>query len=125
MSVAGINVQFGRNPSAYSYYFSRYIHSWGWATWRRAWQHYDHSMAQWPQFYAGGDLHRLFQDSKAERYWKRMLDKTVAGKVDSWAFRWMFASWVNDGLNGRICRRCHNGKNSQSHIRAGEGARHQ
>lgn len=30
-----------------SYYFSRYPHVWGWATWRRAWQHYDPEMLEW------------------------------------------------------------------------------
>lgn len=34
-------------PTA-SYFFSRYTHIWGWASWRRAWQHYDREMAQWP-----------------------------------------------------------------------------
>ncbi len=33
-----------------SYRFSRFTHVWGWATWRRAWQHYDVAMGGWPEF---------------------------------------------------------------------------
>src|ERR1700726_626208 len=31
-----------------SYYFSRFCHIWGWATWRRAWKLCDHEMKEWP-----------------------------------------------------------------------------
>ncbi|OUC08639.1 hemolytic protein HlpA-like protein, partial [Litorilinea aerophila] len=44
MAITGDNFQFGRSRTKYSYYFSRYFHSWGWATWRRAWQHYDDTL---------------------------------------------------------------------------------
>lgn len=32
-----------------SYYFSIYDRSWGWASWRRAWQNYDKNMSFWPE----------------------------------------------------------------------------
>lgn len=41
MHISGDNFQYGRKRANGSYYFSRYTHSWGWATWRRAWSHYD------------------------------------------------------------------------------------
>jgi hypothetical protein len=44
MTRSGNNFQFGRKRTEYSYYFSRYTLIWGWATWRRAWQHYDAEM---------------------------------------------------------------------------------
>src|SRR3989344_7840291 len=36
--IGGTNFQKGRERSPDSYYFSRYTHIWGWASWRRAWQ---------------------------------------------------------------------------------------
>ena len=33
MTISGDNFQFGRRRWNYSYYFSRYPHIWGWATW--------------------------------------------------------------------------------------------
>src|SRR5665648_587346 len=38
--ISGDNFQFGKKRTEYSYYFSRYTHIWGWASWRRAWDNY-------------------------------------------------------------------------------------
>jgi hypothetical protein len=42
--ISGSNFQYGLWRGFSSYYFSRYTHIWGWATWRRAWKDYDPSM---------------------------------------------------------------------------------
>ena len=42
MMISGNNFLRGRKRGNASYYFSRYPHIWGWATWRRAWQHFDY-----------------------------------------------------------------------------------
>lgn len=44
MHIAGANLQYGRRRGRASYYFSRYPNVWGWASWRRAWRHYDFSL---------------------------------------------------------------------------------
>lgn len=44
MHVSGDNFQYGRRRGTASYYFSHYTHSWGWASWRRAWAHYDFTL---------------------------------------------------------------------------------
>ena len=38
LAISGTNFQFGHNRTQHSYYFSRYLLVWGWATWRRVWQ---------------------------------------------------------------------------------------
>jgi hypothetical protein len=42
MTISGDNFLRGRKRGAASYYFSHYPHVWGWATWRRAWHHFDY-----------------------------------------------------------------------------------
>ena len=42
MAISGDNFLSGGKRGAASYYFSRYPHIWGWATWRRAWDHFDY-----------------------------------------------------------------------------------
>jgi hypothetical protein len=42
MHISGDNFQHGKKRGDASYYFSRYTHIWGWATWRRAWKYYDY-----------------------------------------------------------------------------------
>lgn len=44
MHIGGNNFQFGRRRGNASYYFSKYAHIWGWATWRRAWRHFDFTL---------------------------------------------------------------------------------
>ena len=49
MEIAGSNWQLGRSRTDDSYYFSKHSHTWGWATWKRAWDHYDEKLTAWPQ----------------------------------------------------------------------------
>ena len=49
MAISGDNFQLGHQQTEDSYYFSRYTHSWGWATWKRAWKYADIEMKTWPK----------------------------------------------------------------------------
>jgi hypothetical protein len=44
MHISGDNYQYGRKWGKTSYYFSRFTHNTGWATWRRAWRYYDFTL---------------------------------------------------------------------------------
>lgn len=96
--VSGDNFEEGRRRTTHSYYFSRYAHIWGWATWRRAWRWYDHRMALWPELREGGWLMDVLGDAAAVRYWTRMFNETYAERNTSWAYRWMFSIWAQSGL---------------------------
>ncbi|MEX2150264.1 MAG: hypothetical protein WD793_08605 [Steroidobacteraceae bacterium] len=97
--ISGDNFQQGRRRAAYSYYFSRYTHIWGWATWRRAWRLYDHGMASWPELRDRGWLMEVLRDRAAVDYWTRVFDETHAERNSSWAYRWMFSAWSQSGLS--------------------------
>jgi hypothetical protein len=98
-AVSGDNFEVAPRTTSTSYFFSRYAHIWGWATWSRAWKHYDESMAEWQRLRDSGWLERLFEgDGRAARYWRHVFDRTARGEVDSWAYRWLFACWQHDGL---------------------------
>lgn len=83
----------------HSYFFSRYNHCWGWASWRRAWRLYDRDMVLWPSLrstpwlFGVGDGSWLFR-----RYWTRIFDAAYVGEIDSWAYRWTFSCWAQSGL---------------------------
>jgi hypothetical protein len=93
--ISGDNFQFGKERTRDSYYFSRYNHIWGWASWRRAWHLYDHRMRDWPALRARGWLSEFFQEPAAARYWTNIFDETHAERNSSWAYRWTFACWSN------------------------------
>jgi hypothetical protein len=98
MMVSGDNFQQGRKRGDHSYYFSRYTHIWGWATWRRAWSLYDHRMRAWPGLRAGSWLRDMLKSDRAADYWTRVFDETHAERNTSWAYRWMFSAWSQNGL---------------------------
>lgn len=97
--ISGDNFQFGNKRGDASYYFSRYNHIWGWASWRRAWKHYDVNMKLWPSFRDDRYLDCLFADKSVKAHWSDTFDAVYAGKIDTWDYQWAFASWANNMLS--------------------------
>lgn len=97
--VSGTNQQYREFDCPHSYFFSRYNHCWGWATWARAWRHFDFEMKAWPDFWRSGRLDQFFQNRRLASKWKTIFDDVAAGRVDSWGYRWVFACWLNDALS--------------------------
>lgn len=91
--IGGTNLQFGRKRTPESYYFSRYTHVWGWASWRRAWAHYQRDAGGWPEFDRGGWLEGLLPTAAQRRYWRRKFEAVYRGRVDTWDFQWTLACW--------------------------------
>jgi hypothetical protein len=92
--VNGVNFigQAWRPP--YSYFFSKYAHSYGgWATWRRAWSHFDATMSAWPQMIRGGRFEAICRDPYERRYWRQMLADLTGADTDPWDYRWMLTVW--------------------------------
>ena len=97
--VSGSNCQHGQWRGDGSYYFSRYSHVWGWASWRRCWQHYDSELRNLPTFINSGYHNNLFEDFVERIYFKRCWQRLVDhGQPDTWAHRWIFTCIVNGGL---------------------------
>jgi hypothetical protein len=68
----------------------------GWATWKRAWDHFNPD---------AGELLRLVKEKGQLKFdfwrsinWYRLLKRNFEGKVDSWAIRWYASVFVQDGL---------------------------
>ena len=96
--ISGDNFQFGHRRTLYSYYFSRYPHIWGWASWRRAWRLYDVKMSLWPEIMTDGWLQDIFPRKKIAHFWKDNFSCTYDGKIDTWDHQLTFAIAVNGGL---------------------------
>jgi hypothetical protein len=96
--VSGGNLQFGRQRGSGSYYFSKYTHIWGWATWRRAWKHYDRDLARWPEFRDQGLLEQMFQTAGEQAYWRNSFQRVYEGSLDTWDVSWTFAALTHGML---------------------------
>ena len=99
MMISGNNFQFGRQCGSYSYYFTKYTHIWGWASWKRAWKFYDVNMNLWPEIKKNGLLRGLVNNSKEMNYWEQIFDRVHASKIDTWDYQWTFCCWVQNGLS--------------------------
>lgn len=84
----------------WSYCFVRYPHSWGWATWRRAWALYDSDMSSWKAIVAAGQVPDVFPDEDERRVWAPVFTRLAHDdEPDSWAWRWAASCITHDGLS--------------------------
>lgn len=91
--ISGVNYQCGPKRSSNSYYFSRYNHCWGWATWRRSWLLNDSEMKAWPSFRDSNGLAQVLTKRREIKYWTRILDRVASGEIDTWDYQWTLSCW--------------------------------
>jgi hypothetical protein len=77
--------------------FLPFITSWGWATWARAWRHYDPLALQYPRLLEDPALRKRF-DLDGHYPYFRMLQAQQHGKINSWAIRWYLSVFFRNGL---------------------------
>jgi hypothetical protein len=127
MCITGNNFQQDMNGYPYSYYFSKYNHIWGWATWCRAWRCYDDTMRLYPEYLDYNFFKSLSPSRGFFDYWKGELDKVYHRTLDTWDYVWMFSCWANNGLTctprvnlvsnigfGPDATHCHNNSSSSN-----------
>lgn len=93
--ISGNNFQFGRRRNDDSYYFSKYVHIWGWATWRDRWTgSYDVSMAKWPRIRDEGWLTDMVGNEREAIFWNKIFERVHRGEIDTWDYQWVLANWL-------------------------------
>jgi hypothetical protein len=97
--IAGVNLLTTPFPSPDSYYFSKFPHVWGWASWRRAWNHYDVTLSSWPQFKATNLMAGICPDPREQAFYTDIFDRVHAHQIDTWDFQWFFTCWSNHALS--------------------------
>jgi len=85
-------------PTDRSYYFSHLPLIWGWATWRRAWKNYDISMPGWTEFSESESFKEIFPSMTSRNHYRRQLDRTFAGNLDTWDLQWSYTVWRKNGV---------------------------
>lgn len=77
-------------------FFFRATSSWGWATWKRAWDSFEPDI---DKLYQQFDKKKIkdFSVEGSMNYWKQLLD-FKNNKNNSWAVRWYASVFLNNGL---------------------------
>ncbi|MEQ8838042.1 glycosyltransferase family 2 protein [Haliea sp.] len=96
--ITGDNFQNGFQHGDASYYFSRFNHCWGWATWRRAWQKADMDMKFWPTWKRNSAWAEFWVDSVMRNYWEKIFDRMYRKEIDTWDYAWTASVWYHGGL---------------------------
>lgn len=97
--ISGCNFQDGQVRGDGDYYFAKYIHVWGWASWANRWKYYDVDMKSYEQFNASNQIPNLFYKKESQQYWSGVFSKTWSGKIDTWDYQWVYTVLSNSGLS--------------------------
>jgi hypothetical protein len=93
--IGGSNFQNGIRRGEADYYYSKYNHVWGWASWSKRWKFYD---VELNNIKDSGFIKSTFSSKLAIRYWNYIYKKVKAKKIDTWDYQWTFTIWLNNGL---------------------------
>lgn len=98
MMISGFNTK-GVWDYPKSYFYSQYTAIWGWATWRRAWKHYDVTMRSWLDKNNQKHVQGQITDKLVWKSKKWTYDKLVKNEKDTWDYQWEYALLLNKGLS--------------------------
>lgn len=96
--ISGCNFQEGIQRGDGDYYFSRFCHIWGWATWARAWKKYDVNVSSWPELKAQDWLGSLGFKGAEQKHWDVEFDRVHSKTLDTWDHQWTMTCWKNEML---------------------------
>lgn len=98
--ISGCNLHSNAVNFKESYCFSSIVNIWGWATWKRAWNHYDINMPSWNKedkesFISHWCPHRKYREGI-----RKMFD-LHCNNEDPWTWdsQWVYACWKMNGLS--------------------------
>jgi len=94
MQVSGYTLAGGQGSKAF---FLPLTTSWGWATWQRAWRHFDQEAKGYATLEQDPVKRKAFDLGGAYPYFE-MLAAQLGGKLDSWAILWWLSVFLRDGL---------------------------
>lgn len=109
MTISGRNLYKNYPGADYSYYFSMYPGTWGWATWRRAWENYDYHVSLWDQLRETDFPLGITKYEDMAKYLRHHFEKSYRGdppediktsdNTYTWDYQWVFNCWVQHGLS--------------------------
>lgn len=102
MHIGGHNRLFQWRVEKQSYHFSYlYGSPHGWATWKRAWQHYSQDDSSWNNPDNLAYLEKVIVDERQRRQFEQLCAKIFTDPTlqDEWGYKWTFVKLAKKGLS--------------------------
>ena len=101
MMISGTNWVGEWKSNIQSYHFSYYGGTWGWASWRRAWQYFDYEIKLWEKNEIRERIRDVIADNEQFRsrekiYWNTCNNPST---ITWWDYQWGFARLLQSGLS--------------------------
>jgi len=109
LTILGNNFQDGKIRGSKSYYFSKYFHCWGWASWRRTWAYYDGKISFWPKWKESVDWTNKFTNKVEQQYWSKIFDKIYLNQIDTWDYPFIACLWNKKKRRTECNTKCKSG----------------
>jgi len=97
--ISGDNFQKGIKRGEGDYYFSKFNHIWGWASWANRWDKYDVEMEDYDNFKHSNQIDNVFNKNSSRKYWNDIFGKVSKNEIDTWDYQWTFTILSNSGLS--------------------------
>lgn len=98
MHVSGSNSQCGIQRGSASYYFSRIPATWGWATWKRAWEKYSFDFYQNSDSEILDTLNQNFEYESDSLYFFNEIQLTKDKVISAWDYQWFYCLLKYKGI---------------------------
>jgi len=73
-----------------SYYFSKIISCWGWATWKSSWGSFDGAMSDYGRLKSNGLIKEYYDNKYISNWMESYLDEANAESCGIWSTQWAF-----------------------------------
>jgi hypothetical protein len=95
--ISGTNQLVEWRPKSHSCFLSKYGSTWGWATWKRAWEDFDHSMSNWHTYDGVQKVKRFLSCKKYFEFYESEFNifSNVERMKDVWDYQWLFSRFFH------------------------------
>ena len=81
-----------------SYFFTKHVEVWGWASWRRVWKKFNLSSSDWKKKGKQILSRRFKNNENLKNYYLSKFSSTFKNKIDTWDHQFVFYIWKTKGL---------------------------
>jgi len=96
--IIGNNYQNRIKRGSGSYYYGKYGHIGGWATWKRAWRYFDRNIKFWRDWKNSADWNKKFTSNIERKYWEKIFDRQYLNQINTWDYSWLACLLKNNGI---------------------------